>query len=130
MDYVETVTTKRVQKIIKNNKSGSFIYLELAKWNSEAKEKIAKCATLKELEKLLKELSEKYFLHYNVKFKEFKDKIIHEEAFKNLSLKKQQEMFCKMLDLNQLYVNSSEMEDKNFGINKEDIALTKNFYNR
>ncbi|MFA5793364.1 MAG: site-specific DNA-methyltransferase [Candidatus Gracilibacteria bacterium] len=130
MDYVETVTTKRVQKIIKNNKNGSFIYLELAKWNSEAKEKIAECGSLKELEKLLKELSEKYFLHYNVKFKEFKEKIIHEEAFKNLSLKKQQEMFCKMLDLNQLYVNASEMEDKNFGINKDDIALTKNFYNR
>lgn len=130
MDYVETVTTKRVQKIIKNNKNGSFIYLELAKWNSEAKEKIAECGSLKELDKLLKELSEKYFLHYNVKFKEFKEKIIYEEAFKNLSLKKQQEMFCKMLDLNQLYVNTSEMEDKNFGINKDDIALTKNFYNR
>lgn len=130
MDYIENVTTKRIQKIIKNEKQGSFIYLELAKWNLEAKEKIAECATLKELEKLLKELSEKYFLHYNVKFKEFKEKIIHEETFKNLSLKKQQEMFCKMLDLNQLYVNASEMDDKIFGINKDDIALTKNFYNK
>ena len=130
MDYVETVTTKRVQKIIKNNKSGSFVYLELAKWNSEAKEKIANCGSLKELEKLLKELSEKYFLHYNVKFREFKEDIIHEEAFKKISLKKQQEMFCKMLDLNQLYVNASEMEDKHFGISKDNIALTKNFYNR
>jgi len=82
------------------------------------------------LEKLLDELSEKYFLHYNVKLKEFKEKIIHEENFKKLPLKKQQEMFCKMLDLNQLYVNASEMEDKKYGLSKEDIALTKDFYSK
>ena len=34
-----------------------------------------------------------------------------------------------MLDLNQFYVNASEMEDNKFGLSKEDIALTKNFYN-
>ncbi len=39
-------------------------------------------------------------------------------------------MFTKMLDLNQLYVNASEMEDKKYGLSKEDIALTKNFYNQ
>ena len=129
MDYVEDVTVKRVHQVIKNNKKGSFIYLEIKKWNEEAKEKIADCKSLKELEKLLNELSEKYFLHYNVKLKEFKEKIIHEENFIKLPLKKQQEMFCKMLDLNQLYVNASEMEDKKYGLSKEDIALTKNFYN-
>jgi len=130
LDYVEDVTVKRVHQVIKNNKSGSFIYLELAKWNEEAKEKIADCKSLKELEKLLNELSEKYFLHYNVKLKEFKEKIIHEENFKKLPLKNQQEMFCKMLDLNQLYVNASEMEDKKYGLSKEDIALTKVFYSK
>ena len=130
MDYVEDVTLKRVHQVIKNEKKGSFVYLEIKKWNEEAKEKITSCNSLNELEKLLEELSEKYFLHYNVKLKGFKDKIIHEENFKKLPLKKQQEMFCKMLDLNQLYVNASEMEDKKYGLSKEDIALTKNFYNK
>ena len=140
LDYGDNDSKIRLQNIINGDKSGisknvkwegggSFVYVELAKWNEEAKEKIAKCNSLKELEKLLTELSEKYFLHYNVKFKEFKEKIIHEDNFKKLPLKKQQEMFSKMLDLNQLYVNASEMEDKKFGLNKEDIALTKNFYN-
>jgi adenine-specific DNA-methyltransferase len=129
MDYVEDVTAKRVHQVIKNNKDGSFIYLEIKKCNQEAKEKIVACKSLKELEKLLNELSEKYFLHYNVKLAAFKDKIIKEENFKKLPLQKQQEMFCKMLDLNQLYVNASEMEDKKFGLTKEDIVLTKNFYN-
>jgi len=38
-------------------------------------------------------------------------------------------MFAKMPDLNQLYVNASEMEDKKYGLSKEDIELTKSFYN-
>lgn len=128
MDYVEDVTSKRIQKIISKNKDSSFIYMELAKWNAEAKEKFANCASLKELEKMLKEFSEKYFLHYNVKLKDFLDKTINEEGFKRLSFKKQQEMFCKMLDLNQLYVNTSEMEDKKYRLSKEEITLTKDFY--
>ena len=110
-------------------KNDNYIYLELAKWNEEAKEKIAVCKSLKELETLLHDLAEKYFLHYNVRFKEFEEKIIKEENFKKLPLQKQKEMFCKMLDLNQMYVNASEMEDKKYGLSKEDIALTKNFYN-
>ena len=79
MDYVEDVTAKRVHQVIKNNKDGSFIYLEIKKCNQEAKEKIVACKSLKELEKLLNELSEKYFLHYNVKLAAFKDKIISTE---------------------------------------------------
>ncbi len=31
MDYVETVTSKRVQKVIENNQQGEFVYLELKK---------------------------------------------------------------------------------------------------
>jgi len=141
LDYYENDSVERLKNVINGDQTGiskgldwkgggSFVYLELAKWNEEAKEKIANCKSLKELEKLLNELSEKYFLHYNVKLKEFKEKIIHEENFKKLPLKKQQEMFCKMLDLNQLYVNASEMEDKKYGLSKEDIALTKDFYSK
>lgn len=141
LNYTETLPLDRLKNVIKGEESGiskvvkwkgggSFVYIELKKWNEEAKEKIKECGSLKELEKLLKELSEKYFLNYNVRLKEFQEKIIHEDAFKKLPLKKQQEMFAKMLDLNQLYVNASEMEDKKYGLTKEEIALTKNFYNQ
>jgi adenine-specific DNA-methyltransferase len=37
-------------------------------------------------------------------------------------------MFIKMLDLNQLYVNLSDMEDKKYNLSAEDIAVTKGFY--
>jgi len=37
-------------------------------------------------------------------------------------------MFLTMLDLNQMYVQESEMADKRYGISKEDQKLTKEFY--
>lgn len=150
LDYGKNDSVSRLKNVVKGDKSGiseeeninwkgggSFVYIELKKWNEEAKEKIAECKSLKELKSLFKELCEKYFLHYNVRVKDFiegdkekkKPAIVDEEPFIKLPLPKQKEMFAKMLDLNQLYVNASEMEDKKFGLSKEDIALTKDFYN-
>lgn len=128
MNYVEDVTVKRVHKVIKNLKDGNFVFMEIKKWNEKAKEKISQTNSLAELKKLLNELNEKYFLDYNVKFKEFKDELINEVNFKELTLKKQQEIIAKMLDLNQLYVNAAEMEDINYNLEKSEVNLTKDFY--
>jgi adenine-specific DNA-methyltransferase len=73
-------------------------------------------------------MCEKYFLHYNIKVKQFREEISKEDNFKKLSLNKQKELFIRMLDLNQLYVNLSDMEDKKYNLSKEDIAITKDFY--
>jgi hypothetical protein len=35
-----------------------------------------------------------------------------------------------MLDLNQMYIQESEMSDANFKINKKDQDLTSKFYNK
>ena len=104
------------------------IYCELAKNNQKAIELIQKAKNFKELEKLFSEIYDKYFLHYNVKIQEFKNKIIKEKEFLALPLDKQKEMFCRMLDNNQLYVNVDDMEDKRYGLSDEDIRLTKDFY--
>ena len=37
-------------------------------------------------------------------------------------------MFLTMLDLNQLYVQRTEMEDKKYGISEKDQRLTRMFY--
>lgn len=130
MDYINTVTCPRVQKVMeKENIDDSFIYFELAKWNETAKEKILACESLDELIKFFDEMYEKYFLNYNLKIKEFREKVINEEEFKNLSLEEQKKMFIAMLDNNQMYVNKTEMADKKFGIDKEDQNLTSQFYN-
>lgn len=129
MDYINTVTNARVQKVIqKENIDDSFIYFELAQWNEQAKKEINACKNLDGLEKLFDTLYEKYFLNYNFKVKEFKEKVINEDEFKALSLEEQKRMFLSMLDLNQMYVQKTEMEDKRFGINDEDQKLTNEFY--
>jgi len=120
------VCKKRIRGVLKND---NFIYLELAKWNEEAKEKILKTKNLKELEKLFDELYERYFLNYNVKTKEFKEKTLKEEGFKKLGLDKQKKLFVEILDMNQMYVNFSERADKKYKLSKEDIALSEEFYN-
>ena len=131
MDYINTVTCPRVQKVVENeNLNDSFIYFELAKWNELAKEKISKVENFDKLEKLFDELYEKYFLNYNVKTKEFKEKILKEEGFKKLSLDEQKNLFVEMLDMNQMYVNFSERADKKYNLSKEDITLSEEFYNK
>ena len=139
MDYIETFTCKRLEKIIGGNATGisksvnwkggsSFVYLELAKNNEQAKELILDCESFQELVSLFDALYEEFFLHYNVKITDFKEKICKEENFIKLPLLKQKEMFCKMLDLNQMFVNASEMEDSRYKLSTSDISLTKDFY--
>lgn len=127
MDYINTVTVPRVAEVQKRNEGGSFVYLELAKKNETALEQISDCKSLVELTELFDELCSKYFLHYNVRVKEFR-KEIESERFKQLNLKQQKEMFSRMLDLNQLYVNTDDRHDKNTGLTEDDIAITEDFY--
>ena len=129
MDYIQTVTAPRIKEVLKRSKSDdSFIYCELAKSNEQAKEAIQKAKDLPTLVKLLNTLDEKYFLNYNVKIKDFKETIVKEENFQKLALAEQKRMFLAMLDLNQMYVQESEMSDEKYGISGKDQKLTKTFY--
>ena len=138
MDYIESVTVERLKKVIEGEQGGisksqnwqgggSFVYLELAKKNETALEQISACKSLEELTELFDELCSKYFLHYNVRIKEFR-KEIESERFRQLSMNQQKEMFSRMLDLNQLYVNTDDRHDKNTGLTEDDIAITEDFY--
>ena len=141
MDYIHDLPEARLRAVLNGEQfgisgsvnwqgGGSFIYCELAKWNEQAKDEINKAKDYKALEKMLDTLYEKYFLNYNIKTKEFKEKLLKEENFKKLTLDEQKRMFLTMLDLNQMYVQESEMGDKRFGISKEDQKFTKEFYNK
>ena len=138
MDYIQNVSVERLKKVIEGEQGGisksqnwqgggSFVYLELAKKNETALEQISACKSLEELTELFDELCSKYFLHYNVRVKEFR-KEIESERFRQLSLKQQKEMFSRMLDLNQLYVNTDDRHDKNTGLTEDDIDITEDFY--
>jgi len=82
---------------------------------------------LEELISLFDELRNKYFLHYNVRIKEFREEV-KTDRFQSLTLKEQKEMFCRMLDLNQLYINADDRHDDNSGLSMNDVAITEDFY--
>jgi adenine-specific DNA-methyltransferase len=140
LDYGENDSVVRQKKAIAGEQGGisksinwqgggDFIYFELAKWNEKAKENILTCNNLQELEFFIDTLYEKYFLNYTLKIKEFKEKVIKESNFKKLSLDEQKKMFLSMLDLNQMYVQKTEMADKRFDISEKEQKLTSLFYN-
>lgn len=139
MDYIETVAVERLKKVICGEQGGisksvnwqgggSFVYMELAKKNERASGIISACKNLDELVRIFDTLSKKYFLHYNVRVKEFRNSIVNDQKFQALPLKRQKEMFIRMLDLNQLYVNAGDRNDETSSLTKNDIVATENFY--
>lgn len=139
MGYIETIAVERMKKVIEWEQGGisktvnwqgggDFVYFELAEWNEEAKKHIQKAESIEELENFFEVMYERYFLNYNVRVKDFKEKVLTDNKFRGLPLERQKEMFARMLDLNQMYVNFTERNDKKFGISSTDITLSEEFY--
>jgi adenine-specific DNA-methyltransferase len=137
LDYIEKITVERVKKVIqnlskdKNLFSGkgepNFIYCELMKYNELFVDKLKKAKDTKELLKIWEDMKAKSFLNYNVDIKKFDETI---DKFKKLSLAKQQRTLFDLLNKNQLYVNLSEIEDKEFKVSEENKKMNKEFYGK
>ena len=136
LDYGKNDTIVRLKNIIKGDQSGiskgvnwkgggNFVYMELAKWNEEWVEKIEKAKTNKELLKIWDEMKETAFLSYKVETKTIN---ANAKEFTDLSIDNQKKFLIECLDKNQLYVNYSEIEDKEYGVSSDDKKLNKEFY--
>jgi adenine-specific DNA-methyltransferase len=104
---------------------GSFIYLELKKYNQQFIEKIEDAMNADELIKIWEEMKQKSFLNYNVDLLK-QDK--HIEEFKSLSISEQKQHLCELLDKNQLYVNLSSLNDADFACSEGEKKVTNDFY--
>ncbi|HHK5605535.1 TPA: site-specific DNA-methyltransferase, partial [Neisseria polysaccharea] len=140
MDYIETLAVERLKKVIDGEQGGiskvvnwqgggEFVYAELAPFNETAKQQILACEDSDGIKTLFEDLCERYFLKYNVSINEF-SQIIQEPEFQSLPLDEQKQMVLEMLDLNQMYVSLSEMDDAQFAgcLNDNDKALSRAFY--
>ena len=125
MNYVDTVTTKRIQKIIEQNQKNDFVYLKLKKYNQTFIELIEEAKDSKALLQIWEQMKAKSFLNYNVDIKKQDE---HLEEFKALSLTEQKQHLCELLDKNQLYVNLSSLNDSDFACTEEEKIVTKEFY--
>ncbi|MCF2219693.1 site-specific DNA-methyltransferase [Chryseobacterium sp. PS-8] len=136
MDYIETVAKERLKKVIEGEQGGisksvnwqgggSFIYLELKKYNQTFIEKIEAAVDTAELLQIWEEMKFRSFLNYNVDLKKQEQ---HLDDFKTLNLKEQKQHLCELLDKNQLYVNLSSLNDENFKCSEEEKIVTQDFY--
>jgi len=126
LDYVESITARRVQKVIADHKSDeTFVYFELKKFNEEFVDRIEEAKDVKALLKIWEDMKKRSFLNYNVDLKRQEE---HLHEFKALDLADQKAHLMSLLDKNQLYVNLSSLEDKDFACTEEEKQLTRDFY--
>ena len=136
LDYIETITTERLKKVIAGENGGissvvnwtgggSFVYCELAKLNQNYVDKIESATTDAELIALLAEIIDTDFISCKVNPAEIKE---NAKSFDELSVDDKKRFLMELLDKNQLYVNYCDIDDENYHISEEDKAFTKSFY--
>lgn len=114
-----------VSKLCNWTNGGSFIYCKLNELNESYIKKINKCENIKELKAVINEIKSSKFLNYRVDFDTL-DKNLNQ--FEQLNILECKKVVCELLDLNQLYVNYCDIDDKSYSISKKDRILNKKFY--
>jgi len=114
-----------ISKSVNWQGGGSFIYFELKKYNQLFIEKIETAKSTEELLDIWEEMKSKSFLNYNI---DIQKQEAHIEEFKELKLPEQKQHLCEILDKNQLYVNVSSLDDKDFECSEEEKKATRDFY--
>lgn len=138
LNYGENDSVVRLKNVINGDNSGisteedvqwkgggEFVYLELKKYNQIFVEQIESAKDSNILLKIWEEMKAKSFLNYNV---DLQKQEAHIEEFKALSLAVQKQHLLELLDKNQLYVNLSSLNDKDFACTEEEKKVTKEFY--
>ena len=127
MDYVESVTCKRVSEVIKRNEDNAFVYMELAQANQKLVNEIEAATDAQALQQIWQQMQEKGFMSYKVKPSVIDE---HVKDFEELSLDDQKRFLIECLDKNLLYVPFEEMDDATYQLNEHDKQLTRQFYAR
>ena len=136
LDYIENLPKLRLQKVIQGEQGGiskylnwqgggSFIYLELKKYNQTFIEQIEAAKDINALLQIWEQMKVKSFLNYNVDIKKQDE---HLEEFKTFTLAVQKQHPCELLDKNQLYINLSSLYDADFACTEDEKKVTKDFY--
>jgi adenine-specific DNA-methyltransferase len=136
LDYIDEITLKRLENVIDgdatgvsraNNWSGggSFIYTQLKKINYSLVEKILNSTETQDFVSILEAIKKSNFYNYRIQFEKLDLSI---EEFNSLKLEEKQSILLKILDLNNLYLNLSEIEDEDYKITELDKKFNYSFY--
>lgn len=135
MDYIETIAKERLKKVVTGEQGGisksvnwqgggSFVYLELKKYNQEYVDQINAATNMTELEEVYKRMYQNAFLKFWFDKKEFEK----DEGFRNMDLDTRKKTLINILDENQLYLNYADMDDAKYHVSDDEKALTRRFY--
>ncbi len=136
MNYGENDSSVRLNNVINGDQTGisknhnwilggSYIYTELMKYNAKFVEEIEQANTNEELDKVFTRIEEQAFLNYSIYLSTVKEAY---GDYISLSMDQKKEFLHDLLDLNQLYVNWTEIDDSDFGVNTLDKEFNKSFY--
>src|SRR5699024_2864826 len=138
MDYIKTVSVPRLKKVIEGEQGGiskdvdwegggSFVYAELFSLNEKYIKNIQASNSEEELEKVLFTMKESAYLNFKVDLERVSSK---DEEYNNLSLEEKKEVLIQTIDMNQLYLSYSEMEDEQYNIPEDVKAFNHSFYDK
>ena len=135
MDYISTITLKRMKEVISGDTSGiseavnwqgggGFVYCELKELNHKYIDEI-QVADDNKLDDLYKEITDSEFISYKADINKLKES---EQDFKELSTEDKRSFLIQVLDKNLLYVNYCDMEDEDLAVTEEEKAFARSFY--
>jgi adenine-specific DNA-methyltransferase len=136
MDYINTVSVPRLQKVIEGEQGGisesvkwqgggSFVYCELLEDNESLVRELEQASDSQAIKKVLDMAIDHGKLVPSVLPDDLKET---ERDFDELSLEDQKKLAMELLDKNKLYINLSDIEDESFEISEADKKFTKSFY--
>jgi adenine-specific DNA-methyltransferase len=138
MEYINTVSVSRLQKVIDGEQGGiskdvdwqgggSFVYAELDSLNQQYIDRLNEINSEVELEAILEEMKSSAYLNFKV---ELHKVTVDDENFSTFSLDKKKKVLIDVLDMNQLYLNYSEIDDTQYNISEEVKQFNHSFYNQ
>lgn len=135
MDYIETVAVERLKKVIDGEQGGisqdvawsgggSFIYTELMDKNSTFIDAVLNSKHSDELKAIFDDMKATLDFDFRVDLKEVAQSIWDEE------FEMQKKILVKIIDINQLYHNYSEIDDETIKsqLSQSDYDFNKSFY--
>lgn len=135
MDYIKDITVERLKKVIDGERGGisksvdwqgggSFVYCELMENGNELIREIENADenTIKDVK--VKIYKDERIIPYITR--EELEKV--DEDFEELTLEDKKKALIKLVDKNKLYVNYSDIENKDFDISDKDKEFTRSFY--
>ena len=136
MDYIESVSVARLQKVIEGEQGGiskavnwkgggNFVYFELKAHNQTFISHIAAATTTKELLAIKADILAKADLDYRLDTEMVAQS---PEEFSALSQEYRKQILLDFLEINQLYVPYTERDDTRFACTNEEKHISEMFY--